>query len=323
MSRNLSLDFIRILATFSVVVGHLFQNSVPTFLVPFTKYGGFGVCLFFLLSGYLVTSSVVKNPNWKSFLTLRSFRILPAYFLAFGLYSALKCFSGSSYTIQEVLMYVTFTGYLRGIEPTLNGVEWTLRIEVLFYLIAVVWLYVHQVIAPKLKLQRLHGIVSLLSLQLVMLAVTPTVLSDQRPLTFGQCIVIGILVKLTDKYSPLWKYTILLISLVIAEFSVRLGREHYDNIPFIVMAVILFLIVTPVIVGFRPSLTVAINFAANCTYSVYLYHNWVLRKLLTMNEPTCLAILVFLVSISVTYMLIEKPMNQLGRKVSKGDPSVG
>jgi peptidoglycan/LPS O-acetylase OafA/YrhL len=170
MNRNSSLDFIRILATISVVVGHLFQNIVPTFLDPFTNSGGFGVALFFLLSGYLVTSSVVKNPNWKSFLTLRSFRILPAYFLALGLYSALKLFEGTSYTLQEILMYLTFTGYLGGIEPTLAGVEWTLRIEVLFYLIAVVGLYVYQVTAATLKLQRLHGIFSLLSLQFVIVA---------------------------------------------------------------------------------------------------------------------------------------------------------
>jgi peptidoglycan/LPS O-acetylase OafA/YrhL len=213
-------------------------------------------------------------------------------------------------------MYVTFTGYLGGIEPTLNGVEWTLRVEVLFYLIAVVGLYVYQVTAAKLKLHRLHGIFSLLSLQFVMLAVTPTVLADQRPLTFGQCIITGILIKLTDKYSVLWKYAIILSSLVIAEVSVRLGREQYDNIPFISMAVILFLTITPIKIRLRPSSAVAINFAANCTYSVYLYHNWVLRKFLTMTQWTFMAILVFLVLISVTYILIEKPLNQLGRKLA-------
>lgn len=103
MNRNLALDIIRIVATILVVVGHLFQSSVPWCLVPFTKYGGFGVALFFLLSGYLVTSSVLQNPRWSIFLTLRSFRILPAYVLAFVVYAGHNLVQGHPYTQQQTL----------------------------------------------------------------------------------------------------------------------------------------------------------------------------------------------------------------------------
>ena len=317
MNRNPSLDVIRIIATISVVVGHLFQHSVPILLVPFTSYGGFGVALFFLLSGYLVTSSVVKNPNWKSFLTLRSFRILPAYFLAIGLYSGLKLFEGTSYTIREIFMYLTLTGYLGGIEPTLAGVEWTLRIEVLFYSIAVFCLYIYQATDAKLKIRRSHSIVLLLSSQVLMGLLTPYFPVDQRPLTFGQCIITGILIGLSDKYSIVWKYSILLVSLMIAEASMRLGIEHYDNIPFITMAVIFFLLLTPINLRLSPKLSTLVNFAANCTYAVYLYHNWALRDFLKRTSWPSVAIFVFLVLVSATYILIEKPLNNVGKKLAR------
>ncbi len=314
MKRNISLDIIRIVATISVVVGHLFQSNVPTILGPFTKHGGFGVALFFLLSGYLVTTSVLQNPRWLSFLLLRSFRILPAYFLAVGLYASLKLGSGTPYTVQETVQYLTFTGYVGNIEPTLAGVEWTLRIEVLFYIIAGGWLYLRQCILQRIAIRRIGLLASLLSLQFVLLIVTPYITADQRPFTIGQCIIVGILLKLTDKSPIRQRCAVLMTSIIIAELSLGAGREHFDFIPFISMAFIVFVIGKSLPTIVNPTHGQVINFAANCTYSIYLYHNWVLRKLLTVTQPI-LAIIVFLVAICITYHLTEKPINRLGRKL--------
>ncbi len=316
MNRSLSLDVIRILATISVVVGHLFYDVVPSFLLPFTKFGGFGVSLFFLLSGYLVTSSVLKNPIWSSFLTIRSFRILPAYYLAFVLYSTLKVLDGSSYTFNETLMYLTLSGYVVQLEPTLMGVEWTLRIEVLFYALAVACLYIHQVVATKLRLQRFHGIVCLLAIQLSMLAVTPYLVGDQRPSTFGQCIIIGILIRTTEKYSFPWKYAILLTSLLIAETTLHIGIDKFDNIPFFALATVVVLVLKSMNIRLSSTLSIIVTVAANCTYSIYLYHNWALRQFLKMSHWSFIAILVFLILTYLTYQLIERPLNNLGRKLA-------
>ena len=314
MKRNISLDIIRIIATLSVVAGHLFQSNIPPVLGPFTKHGGFGVALFFLLSGYLVTTSVLQNPRWLSFLVLRSFRILPAYFLAVGLYAGLKLASGSPYTIQETVQYLTFTGYVGNIEPTLAGVEWTLRIEVLFYIIAVGWLYLRQSTLQRIDISRKFLLGSLLSFQIVFLIVTPYVTGDQRPFTIGQCIIVGILLKVTDKSPILYKCAMMFTSIIIAELSVRAGREQFDFIPFISIAFIVFVTgkSLPTIVNLTNGHV--IQFAANCTYSIYLYHNWVLRKLLTVTQPL-LAVIVFLVAVCITYHLTEKPINRLGRKL--------
>lgn len=314
MKRNISLDIIRIIATISVVVGHLFQSNVPPILGPFTKHGGFGVALFFLLSGYLVTTSVLQNPRWHSFLVLRSFRILPAYVLALGLYASLKLVSGSPYTIIETVQFLTFTGYIGNIEPTLAGVEWTLRIEVLFYIIAVGWLLLRQCTLHRIAIRRTPLLASLLSLQFVLLIVTPYITADQRPFTIGQCIIVGILLKLTEKSPILQSCAVILTSIIIAELSVRAGREQFDFIPFISIAFIVFVTgkSLPTIVNLTNGHV--IQFAANCTYSIYLYHNWVLRKLLTVTQPI-LAVIVFLVAICITYQLTEKPINRLGRKL--------
>lgn len=314
MKRNISLDVIRILATISVVVGHLFQHIVPPILVPFTKHGGFGVALFFLLSGYLVTTSVLQNPRWQSFLVLRSLRIIPAYVLAFGIYASLKLSAGSAYTVIETAQYLTFTGYIGNIEPTLAGVEWTLRVEVLFYLIAVGWLLLHQCACQRIAIRSTPVLASLLALQIGLLIVTPYITADQRPFTIGQCIIVGILLKLTEKSPILQRCAFILTSIIIAELSVRAGREHFDFIPFISIAFIVFMSGNLLPSTVNSTLGVLLQFAANCTYSIYLYHNWVLRKLLTVTEPI-LAVIVFLVAICITYHLTEKPINRLGRKL--------
>ncbi|SDS06376.1 acyltransferase [Opitutus sp. GAS368] len=91
-NRNRALDGLRGVAILWVIGYHLFGcppvhpaiEAVPG-LGPLLSFGWLGVVIFFVLSGYLITSQLVQargRPGyWRHFLVKRAARILPAYAL--------------------------------------------------------------------------------------------------------------------------------------------------------------------------------------------------------------------------------------------------
>lgn len=87
------LDTLRALAIFVVMLYHLYiQGLLPSPIGSIAKMGWIGVDLFFVLSGFLIGSQLLKpyltgrNPSLKDFYTRRVYRILPAFFVVFLLY---------------------------------------------------------------------------------------------------------------------------------------------------------------------------------------------------------------------------------------------
>ena len=87
------LDTLRALAIVVVMLFHLnMQGLLPSFISPIAKIGWVGVDLFFVLSGFLIGSQLLKpyltggQPSLRDFYTRRAFRILPAFFVVLLLY---------------------------------------------------------------------------------------------------------------------------------------------------------------------------------------------------------------------------------------------
>ncbi|PZP38936.1 MAG: acyltransferase [Pseudomonas fluorescens] len=76
-SRQNNLDFIRLFAAFMVLFAHSFALT-GTRHVGGIDTGTLGVLIFFSASGFLITRSYARNPNWKTFLKARLLRIIPA-----------------------------------------------------------------------------------------------------------------------------------------------------------------------------------------------------------------------------------------------------
>lgn len=78
-----NITFLRLLAAISVIIGHshaiVFNGGqdIVTKITGYAHIGGVAVDFFFLLSGFLVTSSLVKN-GIIHYLVSRSFRLIPA-----------------------------------------------------------------------------------------------------------------------------------------------------------------------------------------------------------------------------------------------------
>lgn len=149
------LDYLRIFAFLSVLIGHKLQfyiteiannnnyhiilNKLAEFISIFTAGGGAGVVVFFLISGYII-SHAIQNDNAFEFLFKRFFRIYPLFILAVIIEIICHRFFFGQWntTFSNFIATITLTGDLFNTPYALAGVEWTLRLEVLFYLLAAV-----------------------------------------------------------------------------------------------------------------------------------------------------------------------------------------
>ena len=109
-------------------------NSVAKLLSNFYTQGASGVALFFLISGFVITKAAMRE-TWKTFIARRIFRILPMYFLALIVFWIIKSVVSNqpSPSLKVVVASLSLLGDFKGAPNQLGGVDWTLRIEILFY----------------------------------------------------------------------------------------------------------------------------------------------------------------------------------------------
>jgi len=144
------LDALRAFAVVFVIISHWGPGTVK--IAPlnfiFSKLmpdGAFGVDLFFVLSGYLITKILLNARDEtlpdqrlqivKSFYIRRMLRIFPIYFLLIFIVAYIL---DDAYTRNHILYFVTYTSNL--IDPKDNGRvtllhTWSLAVEEQFYLI--------------------------------------------------------------------------------------------------------------------------------------------------------------------------------------------
>lgn len=134
----LSIQYLRFIAAISVVIFHVFGNS----LMGFGRFFSHGVDLFFVISGFLMMALTYDNRlKPKDFLVGRLVRICPTYWIATVIWLIclqLNIIAGYSqntdlrHFIYSVLFIpsLSINGYL----PTLY-LGWTLNYEMFFYLI--------------------------------------------------------------------------------------------------------------------------------------------------------------------------------------------
>ncbi|HEY6454254.1 MAG TPA: acyltransferase [Steroidobacteraceae bacterium] len=148
MTRHIpSLDGLRAVSFLLVFIAHMdFVNFVP---------GGFGVTIFFFLSGFLITTLMRAEHDKNGFLNLRHFwlrrilRIWPSFYLVIVLTTAYTLLLEPTGTLQpramsaqalHVTNYWIMLHGIRGI-PAGTDVYWSLAVEEHFYLVFP-WLYI-------------------------------------------------------------------------------------------------------------------------------------------------------------------------------------
>jgi peptidoglycan/LPS O-acetylase OafA/YrhL len=171
------LDGMRGIAIALVLMRHYIHH--PSLLLLGPQWGWMGVNLFFVLSGFLITSillRLVSHPEaLKVFYARRTLRVFPLYFLALAVYFAASAACGTPQPLKTVLLYCTFLHAF--IPPLIThlqiiphpgwvvmgfGVLWSLSVEEYFY---VLW-------APVVLFTRAHR-KALLILLIAILCITP------------------------------------------------------------------------------------------------------------------------------------------------------
>lgn len=145
----MNFDVMRLIAALLVVVSHTFTLAgQPTFTIRGVEdLGALGVSVFFVISGYLVAASYVRDP--KSYLLKRVLRIEPGLIASLVVTVILLSFfttapqaeywrAGALYIVRNALLYPAtyeLPGVFEGLAlaGVVNGVLWTLRLEFTFY----------------------------------------------------------------------------------------------------------------------------------------------------------------------------------------------
>jgi peptidoglycan/LPS O-acetylase OafA/YrhL len=136
-----ALDAVRALAALGVVLTHVAAVLVFRGVsLQWAAIGDAGVLVFFVLSGYLIASSVLRPSRFdaRSYMIRRALRILPLYYasllVALVLIEPAPLLSGPGRA--DVAMHVLLLhGLSRGMRYSIAGIWWTLTVEWLFYVL--------------------------------------------------------------------------------------------------------------------------------------------------------------------------------------------
>ncbi|NWD71328.1 acyltransferase [Pseudomonas gingeri] len=289
VSRIIFLDYMRIFAFASVLIGHKFYKVLiaaladPTlhttfktiigWLAPLCYGGAAGVVVFFLTSGYIITH-VLRSETPGEFLIKRFFRIYPLYAAAIIIEMTADYYIGGvaipppSTLIPRLLLI----GDYFGVPTALGGVEWTLRIEVAFY--------VFMAITHKVGLLQHSRYLPLLYLVAsAALWIAPS-FPNAPNLSYGYFtlyapfLFVGSLIYLYQmKMAEKWIAAAVAV-LIVTIFLLKIPylQPAWKDSNYAILAVLVFLFGLATQQHLRDG--AILRLLSNMTYSIYLFHNW-------------------------------------------------
>lgn len=127
---------------------YVVHRSATSFLYGICWEGGYGVAIFFIISGFILSlpfarQYFLKEPQveLKKYFLRRLTRLEPAYILSLIIYFILRVWVMKYETFNELLPHFWASFFylhtiVYGQHPVVNAVAWSLEIEVQFYLLA-------------------------------------------------------------------------------------------------------------------------------------------------------------------------------------------
>lgn len=345
-------------------------RAVAAILVIMFHYGGrqwgwisgwIGVHIFFVLSGFLITTLALREEDrsgrvsLRDFYLRRAFRILPVYFAVLGLNVAVHVMRGdfrSSGLVDNLAYYLTFTSEFVDLPVAPFAQSWTLGIEQKFYL---VWPLLAFVLCARVFARRLA--MTLTTLAVLVLTLLPatdnhdSIAVHYIPLILGSLLAIvlhnpkgfALLSGLTRPVA-VW---VVGIAFLAAHWSIwpvfqwlSGGVVSFNDSYLIIIpaySVVVTLLIPTLLApgpGRRLLSTGVMRYIGDRSYSIYLVQGMagvavaaMFPKLL--NWPTLNWIGVGLVSLALADLLfryVEQPLIEVGRNVvnrrKKADPVV-
>ena len=286
-----TLDLLRLFAAFSVLLYHYsFRGaagddmtwlSVPA-IAPVTKYGFFGVQLFFVISGFVISYSAAGR-NVRQFAVARAARIYPGFLAGMTFSFVALLLIGAPEARVSLTQWVANLAILSPAlkQPFMDGVYWSIVYELVFY----VW--ISAAIATGLFPRRLPVIVAA---WLVIALANETVLGSgivRRLFVTDDAAFFAAGVMLYVLYSgrrSIWNWALLAAATVAAalqaDWSTDWSRQHF-GVPYSHIAVMAVAAGAVAMVGVAllvrrtpvpAKLALAIG---GLTYPLYLIHQMV------------------------------------------------
>ena len=345
------IDGIRFVAILLVVLHHIsyyvqykdtntyIDESLKCFLKKILISGQFGVEIFFVLSGFVLSIPFASHflikaemPSLKKFYTRRLTRLEPPYILMLTLLGMtlffMHKFSGAV-LLKSYLASITYTHFIfyPGMASIINGIAWSLEIEFQFYLIAPFLCYIFFLQKVSRRILILVCIVLLIILQSLFIAKTVSLLY------FLQYFLLGFLVSdlyITKDYKsvknvfsiPLGILSIILI-LLIPDVKTITGLELLEAKFYLILSISLFFYIAMFSPFWKKILSISfVSTIGGMCYSIYLFHfpvidligkqlvkrlhfsNYFIVHYLVIN--ICLLTVILFTS-SAFYKLIEQP----------------
>lgn len=339
------LDGLRAIAVGAV----LFSHWVPLkfhFGIPF---GYLGVLLFFVLSGFLITSGLIRsrdveNPKneIKKFYIRRVLRIFPLYYFVILLAHFNSVESISNNLIWHATYTSNFLYFFNQSWPQVGSHLWSLSVEEQFYLF---WPFL-MLLTPKSKLKRSLWAILIFSISLHLVSSQLNFkLIDKLLLLNLDALVAGGLLALYKKEHTINKFTpplliLVILAWLICYFLSQIGFSHpliFIARRFCMIAFFVWLI-SNAAVGFENSIgKLILNnplflFLGKISYGIYLWHGFIDTFInhLALTFPSAFPIevihfglsaiflkIVITIGVSIlSWYLLESPMNNLKKRFS-------
>ncbi len=324
----------------SVLIGHKFYghalsiinndtiHATPRFalelLLPLFHGGGAGVVVFFLISGYIITY-VLQTEQPIDFFIKRVFRIFPLYMTAVLLQVAINSYAGNGFpSLFTLIPQLLLIGDLFGTPYTLGGVEWTLRLEIMFYIYMGVLKYLGLFHVHK---KYLPFVIMATCLFLAVISPIPSsdVWSKGYVTIYGPFLLLGAIFYLKEiKQISFWVLAAV-IALVLLQYYylIAMYQAKWIGAHFATLSVIIFFLSWRY--RFRFEATPTVLLLSNLTYSVYLLHNWtwgpikrIIEKYsITILHPDIQTVLALFLMCFLMFHLVEKPGIKVGKYILK------
>lgn len=332
--RQNNIDMLRAIAVAAVVIHHaqaIFGGDFP-FL---GDYGGqFGVQLFFLISGYLISASHARY-SVREYATHRFFRIMPAYlmfFLGIGIYNGVITWASVSETPWKFLANLTLMQHLFPaalLRYDALHVSWSLTVEVLWYAAVPLLLWRRRMSTPLVVIITVISTIWMVVANLHLLDGLHPGVTDTNPafsylflanhfiaqacfFAFGSWIFFH-----EDKLRHLNPLTLWMLGMLV--FILRPYYFFYNPIFITGIGLGFFMLAA---LNSQPVRNRMIFYISETSYAIYLCHLPILilvhnRWQMTGIAGVATAVALTLLTATCSYILVEKPAIRLGRRLAR------
>jgi len=320
------LDLLRLLCAGAVVLFHYgavasYSGVLPAgfYLVPnVVVYGQFGVHIFFMISGFVITLSA-RGRGPLAFLWARFLRLYPAYWICCTITALTLLAAGP---IHQTLWTPNAVGYVVNLTmlqsflhtPDVDAAYWSLAAELRFYALVALCLLV------RIRIDALWLLAAWLAVCLIS-PYAPPVLGKAAMVNFAPYFIIGVLIqRLAEprhtavKLALIGTALMLVARYVFQQHEIHVARNFNPYEPTIAVAVVWggALLVVACVFAPQPNarLTRLFSKIGATTYPLYLLHCAfgfaLMARLQNMAPPLMVAVGVTALVVALVLLISEK-----------------